>query len=175
MVEMAFTLPPMDEAYAHAILNWHYDPPYDLYDAGAGDADETVRAFLDPRYAYHAILDAEGDLVAYCCFGLDARVPGGDYSAPALDIGLGVRPDLTGQGRGHTYVRAVLEFARRTYSPPAFRVTVAEVNQRALRVWQSASFSVVQRFESEFDGRVFLVLVRQRGQPLGKQYGTKEN
>lgn len=28
--------------------------------------------------------------MGYCCFGTDARVPGGDYSADALDIGLGM-------------------------------------------------------------------------------------
>ena len=103
------TFCPMTETHARSIVAWRYDPPYDIYDVSTGNAEETVQVYLDPRYAYHAILAAEGELAAYCCFGVDAQVPGGDYDQPALDIGLGVRPDLTGQGRGGAYVRAVLD------------------------------------------------------------------
>jgi ribosomal-protein-alanine N-acetyltransferase len=155
------TFCPMDEAQARSILKWQYDPPYDLYDPGAGDVEETVQILLDPQYAYYALLTAEGELVAYCCFGADARVPGGDYGADALDVGLGVRPDLTGQGQGSAYVQAVLALARRTFSPSAFRVTIAEFNARALRVWEKAGFRRVQRFQRGQDGRAFLVLVRE--------------
>jgi len=88
-------------------------------------------------------------------------VPGGDYSDEALDIGLGVRPDLTGRGQGLTFVQTVLAFAQKQYTPAAFRVTIAEFNKRALRVWQKAGFRAVQRFETSFDGRPFIVLVRE--------------
>jgi GNAT superfamily N-acetyltransferase len=153
----------MNELHARAIAGWRYDPPYDIYNVRPGDAKGTVQVYLDPEYAYHAILAAEGELVAYCCFGVDAQVPGGDYHAPALDVGLGVRPDLTGQGQGGLYVQAVLEYARCAYSPPAFRVTIAEFNKRALRVWAKAGFQRVQRFGRKQDGWPFLVLVRQEG------------
>jgi len=151
----------MSETHARAILEWHYDPPYDVYDLGAGDVAEAVRVLLDPEYAYYAILSAERELVAYCCFGADAQVPGGDYHAPGLDVGLGVRPDLTGQGQGGTYVRAVLGFARHAYSPPVFRVTIAVFNERALRVWEKAGFRRVQSFDRKQDGLPFVVLVRE--------------
>lgn len=155
------TFCPMNETHARAILDWHYDPPYDIYDVGAGDREATVQVFLDREYAYHGILSAQDELVAYCCFGADAQVPGGDYTAAALDIGLGVRPDLTGQGQGGAYVQAVLDFARRTFSPSAFRVTIAEFNERALRVWERAGFRRVQQFGRKHDGRPFVVLIRE--------------
>jgi len=159
-----FTFQPMDEGSARAILRWRYDPPYDLYNPGSEDVEQNLQVFLDPRNAYYAITDEHGDLVAYCCFGPDARVPGGDYGGAALDVGMGVRPDWTGQGRGLTYVNAVLDFARRTFAPTAFRVTVAEFNQRALRVWEKAGFQPVQTFQRKGDGRDFVVLVS--GQPV---------
>jgi ribosomal-protein-alanine N-acetyltransferase len=155
------TFCPMAPSHACSILGWHYDPPYDVYDPGAGDVEETVRVFLDPQYAYYALLTATGELAAYCCFGADARVPGGDYDADALDVGLGVRPDLTGQGQGSAFVGAVLDHARRTFLPSAFRVTIAAFNKRALRVWEKAGFRRVQRFDSSNGGRSFLVLVRE--------------
>jgi ribosomal-protein-alanine N-acetyltransferase len=151
---------PMDETRAREIVTWHYEPPYDVYDPGAGNVEETIRAFLDPDYAYYALSGPEGELMAYCCFGADARVPGGDYRRAALDVGLGVRPDRTGRGQGGVYARAVLDFARRTFSPPAFRVTVAEFNERALKVWEKQGFRRVQQFCRAADGRAFRVLVR---------------
>jgi RimJ/RimL family protein N-acetyltransferase len=156
---MAFTFDPMDEVKARAILNWRYDAPYDLYNSDPDNAEEGVRVFLDPQSAYFTITDERGDLVAYCCYGPDAWVPGGDYSINALDIGMGVRPDLTGQGHGLRYVKAVLGFGRRTFAPTAFRVTVAEFNKRALRVWERVGFRAVQVFQKEQDGRVFVVLM----------------
>lgn len=166
----------MDEAAARAIHGWRYEPPYDVYSLADEPLLGLLRAFLDPRNAYYAILDEEGGLVAYCCFGPDAQVPGGDYGPPAVDVGLGLRPDLTGQGQGLEYVRAVLDFAQRapagsaagalrTAVPggaadlPAFRVTVAAFNRRAQRVWKRAGFGILQRFERAGDRLPFVVLV----------------
>ncbi len=152
--------PPMDEATARAISSWHYETPYDIYSLDGEDADQVVGAFMNPEYAYHAITDRAGEVVGYCCFGQDARVPGGRYDDTALDVGLGVRPDLTGQGLGRGFVDAVLGFARQELAPAEFRVTVAEFNERALRAWKRAGFRPVQRFERGFDALPFMVLTR---------------
>jgi ribosomal-protein-alanine N-acetyltransferase len=158
---LTFSFAPMDQAHAREILTWRYEAPYDVYNPDPAKYQDWMQAFLDPGNAYHAIADAEGKLVAYCCFGPDARVPGGDYHDEALDIGLGARPDLTGQGHGPTFARAVLEFARATFAPAAFRVTVAEFNQRALRVWEKIGFRPVQTFASSRSDRPFVILVHK--------------
>ena len=157
---MPLTLRPMDEASARTILSWRYDPPYDIYNLDPEAAEEDVQFLLDPQNAYYCMRDEQNDLVAFCCFGPDARVPGGDYSAGALDIGMGVRPDLTGRGQGHTFAGAVLDFASRTFRPPMLRVTVAEFNRRALRVWEQAGFQGVQTFQKSGDGMPFVILFR---------------
>ena len=156
-----FTFQPMDEASARAISEWRYDAPYDIYNIAPDDVEKEMQLFLDPQNAYHTITDEHGDLVAYCCFGPDGQVPGGDYSAAALDIGLGVRPDLTGRGRGLTYVNAVLDFTRCTFPPTAFRVTVAEFNKRALRVWEKAGFRPVQTFQRSGDSMAFVIMAHE--------------
>ena len=152
---------PMDETAARAIATWNYEAPYEVYSLDTGDADQVVDCFMDPVNAYHTIVDKGGCLAAYCCFGPDARVPGGDYATRALDIGLGLHPDLTGQGLGHAFVRAVLRFARLEFTAVAFRVTVAEFNERALRVWKAAGFQPVERFERTPDGMPFVILTRR--------------
>jgi len=156
-----FTFQPMDEASARTVSEWRYDAPYEIYNLGSDDVEKEIQSLLDPQNAYHSITDEHGDLVAYCCFGPDGQVPGGDYSAAALDIGLSVRPNLTGQGYGLMYINAVLDFARRTFSPTAFRVTVAEFNQRAQRVWQKAGFRPLQAFQRSGDGLPFVILARE--------------
>jgi GNAT superfamily N-acetyltransferase len=150
----------MDEASARAILRWRYDPPYDVYNLDADPEGTELGFLLDPANHYYTVDGEDGDLEAYCCFGPDAQVPGGDYAAAALDIGLGVRPDLTGQGRGLIYAREVCDFARSTFAPVALRVTVARFNRRARRVWEKAGFMMGQAFEREPDGLAFVVLTR---------------
>lgn len=64
----------------------------------------------------------------------------------ALCFGLGMRPDLTGQGKGLglAFVRAGLNFARERFAPPAFRLYVLTWNERAVRVYEQAGFERVR-------------------------------
>jgi ribosomal-protein-alanine N-acetyltransferase len=149
----------MDEASARKTLTWRYEPPYDFYNPNPEKAKETIQWFLDLRNAYYAITGEAGELVGYCCFGADARVSGGDYSTDALDIGLGMRPDLTGQGRGGDFFATVVAFARRTFGPQALRVTVAAFNRRAIRVYEKAGFERVQVFQRSSDRVEFVILM----------------
>jgi ribosomal-protein-alanine N-acetyltransferase len=156
-----FAFSPMTPEAAGEVLHWSYAEPYDLYNEDPESAETTVRALLNPAYRYRTMRTGPGELVAYCCFGADARVLGGDYTSEALDIGLGVRPDLTGRGQGHRFVRAVLQYASTELPSAAYRVTIAEFNRRARRVWERAGFVERQRFRRLSDGLAFVVLVRQ--------------
>jgi ribosomal-protein-alanine N-acetyltransferase len=153
----------MDEASARAIQEWRYEAPYDVYNEAFDSIEAGVAFLTDSCNGYYALVNECGELVAFCCFGLDAQVPGGDYEAEALDVGLGVRPDLTGHGHGLEFVNAVLGFAQQEFVFNAFRVTVAAFNERALRVWEKAGFRRQQTFGREPDGMSFVVLTRVAG------------
>jgi RimJ/RimL family protein N-acetyltransferase len=157
---MGFVFTPMDEAAAQTIVGWRYPAPYDIYNMDFEELDEVVEFFVDPENSYYSISDATGELVAFCCFGHDAQVPGADYSADALDIGLGVRPDLTGQGRGAVFSAAVVDFAQRAFAPTSLRVTIAAFNLRARRAWEKVGFQLTQTFDKEMSNEPFWVLVR---------------
>jgi ribosomal-protein-alanine N-acetyltransferase len=152
------TFGPMDEVSAREIFAWRYDPPYDFYNPKPDATDARIRHLLDPSKSYYAISDKAGSLVGYCCFGADAQVPGGSYGEAALDIGLGMRPSLTGQGRGLGFFTGILDFARREFAPSRFRVTVAAFNRRAMRVYEKAGFRPVQRFGRSGDGIEFVIM-----------------
>ncbi|MBN1889627.1 MAG: GNAT family N-acetyltransferase [Thermoflexales bacterium] len=152
---------PMDEASARAIARWRYDAPYDFYNLNPDEIEQNVAYFANPQNAFYSILSEQGGLAGYCSFGPDGQVPGGDYSQAALDVGIGMRPDLTGHGEGVCYSELVFDFACRTFAPERLRVTIAAFNQRAQRVCHKLGFHVVQRFLKEPGGVPFLILVRE--------------
>ena len=156
-----FTFQPMDETSARTVLSWQYPSPYDFYNPKAENLERDIQFLLDPQYPYFTITNAAGELVAFCTYGLDAQVPGGDYSAEALDIGLGVHPELTGQGQGIVYVRAVVEYGILAYQPDTLRVTVAAFNKRAQRVWEKAGFELKQEFNRQKDSTLFIIMRRK--------------
>lgn len=158
---MSFNFRPIVAADAQAILAWHYQPPYDFYNPASSAIATEIKTLLNPDNAYYTVTNEQNDLVAFLCFGQDAQVPGGDYRIDALDVGVGLRPDLTGQGLGLPLITAGLEVAKSIYSPSAFRVTVATFNQRALRVWYKAGFQPIQVFKSRLTGREFMIQMQR--------------
>jgi ribosomal-protein-alanine N-acetyltransferase len=158
---MPLSIDPMDEASARAIAGWRYDAPYDFYNLNPDEIEKNVAYFVDPKNAFHRIASEHGELIGYCSFGPDGQVPGGDYSQEALDVGIGIRPDLTGQGSGVRYSELVFGFADRTFAPARLRVTIAAFNQRAQRVCQKLGFHVAQNFLREPGGVPFVILVRE--------------
>ena len=157
---MEISFRPVSKEDVQKFYFWRYEPPYDIYNEGGDLSDEELAYFLDPQIRCHAMFDGTNTLIAYCTFGADGQVPGGDYKADALDIGMGVRPDLTGQGKGVDYAQAAINFALDTYAPHALRVTIATFNERAQKVWQKAGFVEIDRFGREKDGMSFALFIR---------------
>jgi len=156
---VTYSISPLTQENAQRMINWHYDPPYDYYDL----APEHIPGLLNPDYHYHQVLNQSGELDGFCCFGEDARVLGGVYSEReprVLDIGVGLKPELTGQGFGKDFGAAVLNYARDTYQPEIYRVTIADFNQRSLKTFQSLGFSIRDNFTRELTEVKFIQLER---------------
>jgi ribosomal-protein-alanine N-acetyltransferase len=147
------TIRQMTQADAEEIAGWRYDPPYSFYDADA-DADD-LRLLLDPatREGRYFSADADGELVGF--FEYKPRAEG-------LEIGLGLRPDLTGRGLGLAFVRAGMAYGREHFRPRRFILAVATFNTRAIRVYERAGFVRVREYDHETNGGVhrFLELAR---------------
>jgi len=153
---MWFTFAPMTLEDARLITAWRYPDAYAAYDFGS-DSGELLGT-LSPFCAAH---DEQGSLVGFCCFGTTADVnemgeprlfSGSDRT---LSVGLGLRPDLTGQGIGLSFVTAILDFARSQFAPDAFRLYVLTWNHRARRVYERAGF-VSQGVVTNYAGYEFL-------------------
>jgi RimJ/RimL family protein N-acetyltransferase len=159
---MSIAIDRLQPADVRALAAWRYPPPYDIYNIE--DAPALASYLCGPARGYFA-LRAGGELVGFCCFGGEGQVPGGDYSAPALDIGIGVRPDLTGHGRGREFMGAVLAFAAERYPPQTLRLTVAAFNARARRLYRNLGFQIIHHFIAAHSGRDFVVMLREPAAP----------
>jgi RimJ/RimL family protein N-acetyltransferase len=131
------------EAHAHEVACWRYLPPYDFYDLASDPDDEA--AMHDPARAshYRAVL-AEGDgrLDAFWYF---------DWPEDVVEVGIGLRPDLTGGGRGEAFLSAQLAYAARTWQPATFRLFVVAWNERAIRLYERLGFREVGRETRRFE------------------------
>jgi len=130
------------DAYTHEVLRWAYEPPYDFYDLASDPEDEA--ALRDPARAHHrrAVLAEDGRLDAYWYF---------DWHDDVVEVGIGLRPDLTGRGLGESFLRAQLDYARRTWRPATFRLFVTAWNERAIRLYGRLGFREVDRETRRFE------------------------
>lgn len=154
---------PLTRASAERIVTWQYPPPYDIYslaDSNPAQLRAALAYLTDPANHFYQMTTAVNELTAFCSFGKDGQVPGGDYRQPALDIGLGVHPDLTGRGWGHLFAATAVAAARRTFQPPALRVTIAAFNQRAQKVWAKIGFTPTAACNSLRDERPYIIMTR---------------
>jgi RimJ/RimL family protein N-acetyltransferase len=158
VLHLLFT--PMTETSAREVVAWRYPGLYALYNMPPEEGEEEIAILLDPRFGYYAVFDEASSLFGFCCFGTDAQVPGGDYSDDrALDVGLGIRPDLVGKGMGQDFLEAILDFAHREFDALYFRATIAQFNARSRRVFERAGFEEVQTFRSDSTNPLEFVVV----------------
>jgi [ribosomal protein S18]-alanine N-acetyltransferase len=117
---------------------WHYPPPYDFYDPDADDDD--LAELSDPdRWGreYFTAVNEQQEIVGFFQFRLPE--PG-----TVIEIGLGLRPDLTGIGLGSSYMAAGMDFARERWHRESFQLFVAAFNRRAIKVYERLGFRSVE-------------------------------
>jgi [ribosomal protein S18]-alanine N-acetyltransferase len=141
---MAFHFRPMAQTDAEAVASWRYPEPFSFYDWPADEDDLAELLDADLRgEAYYAVEDDEGELVGHFSFRPEGRT---------LVVGLGLRPDLTGQGLGGAFLAAGLEYGRGRFAPDQFSLAVATFNERAIKVYERAGFERTRVYMHETNG-----------------------
>ena len=136
---------PMTDEEARTVAAWSYPAPFDLYDV---DPDNTALFTErdDAGHGYYPALDQHGAVVAFCVLGPEARVRGQHPQDHVLDVGLGVRPDLTSRGLASELLPQVATLAQSLFHPTQLRTAVATFNDRSLALCRKAGFSPVRDF-----------------------------
>lgn len=126
---------PMSQQDAEKIASWRYDPPYSFYNMDL--IPEELAAFLDPlqreKDGFISVYK-QHELIGFFCFQ--------DREGDVV-IGLGMRPDLTGEGLGLKFVQRAMSFAREKYRPLSFSLAVATFNKRAIKVYERTGFKPI--------------------------------
>jgi len=147
---MGYIIRKMTKRQAEDISTWKYDEPYSIYDMDG--SKEILYELLDG--SYYAVTNEKDELTGYFCFGDAAQVPGGKQCEAYLgddviDIGLGMRPDLTGKGMGLNFLYKGLKFVKEAFSSRHIRLTVATFNKRAIKVYEKLGFKKEKIFKSK--------------------------
>ncbi len=147
---MVLMLENMSEERAITILSWKYEPPYDFYNNEI--TDENMKELLDGTY--YAIVNDDKQLVGFYCTGESAQVPKakriGLYSDDAIDLGLGMMPNLVGKGNGFHFCSFILRAIEDKYKGIPIRLTVAKFNQRAIHLYEKLGFVKKDEFNTDF-------------------------
>ena len=137
---------------AQAIAAWRYPEPYAFYNWSTFPGD--VAELLDPAgwgTVFFVARDPGEGLAGYFEFR-----PAGD----SLVVGLGMRPDLTGRGRGRDFVETGLRFATERFRPRRFELRVATFNGRAIRVYEALGFQRLGVEPGPLEGIEFQLMER---------------
>jgi RimJ/RimL family protein N-acetyltransferase len=109
-----------------------------------------------PDEGYWAVADRQDVLLGFCCLGEPARAPGETGHSAVLDIAIGIRSDLAGQGWGAELGRAAVAYARSVALDRRLRTTVPEWNAVGLRVAEQSGF--VRSGTLPLGGRQYIIL-----------------
>lgn len=136
-----FRIVPFTEQYAVEVCSWCYDPPYDLYNWDSWDNLVTRQEeFADPAVReaqYAAVLDENDELCGFAQFFPIVGV---------TRLGFGMRPDRCGRGDGPTFVRAIVEEAKRRMPTDEIDLEVLTWNHRARKAYESAGFQITDTY-----------------------------
>ncbi len=129
----------MNEQLVEDILSWQYDEPYDFYNIDV--TPEVIKEMLEDEY--YVVIDHVGGLLGFFCIGIPAQVPNDiyNYSEEFIDIGLGMKPELTGKEYGASFFSFVLDYITHSFEGISLRLTVASFNKRAIHLYSKFGFT----------------------------------
>ena len=131
-----------NDTHSQEVEPWHYEPPYEFYDL-ASDPEDLASNRDSTRHKHRrAVLGEDGSLEAFWYF---------DWHGDVTEVGIGLRPDLTGRGLGESFLEAQLEYASSHWQPATFRLYVASWNERAIRLYERLGFHEVARDVRHFE------------------------
>ncbi|MGX1264472.1 prepilin-type processing-associated H-X9-DG protein [Rossellomorea marisflavi] len=129
---MMYTFQRMNQKEAEEIAySWKYDGVYSFYDMTADEED--LREFIDDKTRGEHVFSSyvKGELAGFITL---------DVLGETIDIGLGLKPDWTGKGKGRGFLQSAISFIKSRYAFHALTLSVASFNQRAISLYSQMGF-----------------------------------
>ena len=112
-------------------ISWNYDGEYAFYVMAADPEDyEEIMCPNLRGNRYFSVFDNDA-LIGFFCV---------EQEESFIELGLGLRPDLTGHGKGSVFLEEILCYVKKRYLFESIHLDVASFNQRAIKVYERAGF-----------------------------------
>ena len=148
--EIIFSFRPMNFADAHNISSWHYPDDYSIYDV---DADPQLQSAIYDEKNWgtklFSVFNGGDQLIGILSFEYDA-------SKQYVELGLGLKPELVGQGMGQSFAEACVHLVQVFYPDTTIILHVACFNQRAIKVYERVGFGKTNIRERKINGKEYI-------------------
>lgn len=142
MTSVPFIITSMTTEHARAISEWKYPPPYNIYEWMPWNQMEELHIeFGDPilrEEQYASIINSKGELCGFTQFFPLEGV---------TRLGIGLHPELCGQGMGETFVQSIVHEAITRKPQDEIDLEVLTWNTRAIKAYQNAGFEITDTYE----------------------------
>ncbi|URZ86630.1 GNAT family N-acetyltransferase [Floricoccus penangensis] len=125
---------------------WKYEEPFSFYNMTEDPEDykELISAQGRGKNYYQVLLDNE--LIGYFCLF---------KSGDGLEIGLGLKPNLTGKGIGDQFFQIILDYINQNFKVKQINLAVAEFNKRAHKLYLNHGFKDIELYDQATNGDVY--------------------
>ncbi|HEM3576527.1 TPA: GNAT family N-acetyltransferase [Streptococcus suis] len=128
-----FYIMPLPQDQALDIANqWCYQPPLDAYTISA--TPEAYAEMISPEARgdrFFAVI-RNAALMGYFCL---------DQDGETVDICLGMKPSLTGQGNGRAFYQTIEDYIVEHVQPASIKLTVATFHQAVQTLFHALGFT----------------------------------
>ncbi len=125
---------------------WKYDGKYSFYNMTEDleDYEEIISPLLRKSNYFQVIKNNE-------LFGFFVL----EQAVDIVSMGVGIKPELTGNGFGLQFVLLILDYIKKNYSISTVRLGVAEFNIRAQKVYRKVGFIKTREYQQPTNGAVY--------------------
>ncbi|MGQ7383612.1 GNAT family N-acetyltransferase [Streptococcus suis] len=128
-----FYIMPLSQDLALEIANqWRYQAPLDVYTISANSETYAEMISSEARGDRFFAVIRNAALMGYFCI---------DQDGETVDIRLGMKPSLTGQGNGRAFYQAIEDYIVEHVQPASIKLTVVSSHQVAQKLFHALGFA----------------------------------
>ncbi|SDQ24210.1 GNAT family N-acetyltransferase [Carnobacterium viridans] len=144
---MNFKIDKLSQQNAMKIADdWKYDGEYSFYDMTEDpeDYEEIISPLLRENNYFQVIKNEE-------FFGFFVL----EQTVDTVDMGVGIKPELTGNRLGVQFISLILNYIKENYSVTTVRLGVAKFNIRAQIVYEKVGFTKTREYQQPTNGTTY--------------------
>ncbi|WP_414042824.1 GNAT family N-acetyltransferase [Macrococcus sp. EM39E] len=148
----------MNKPTAEIISKWDFGKDYSFYNIE--EDPFVIETFLNGHYY---IVYFNDEIFGFFCDGESARMNENyELKDEVIDIGFALNPMFIGRGLGVELLKIIFDYY---HEYKIFRLTVADFNQRAIRLYKKIGFQFERSYTEMIDGQLMQFNIMILNQP----------